>query len=176
VFSQKTVTNQRSQISSFKFKRVIAFNGSGRKNWNTGQLAAKFLDGVRSAGAVTEIVPLGGRDFHSCQGGLSCTLIDTSQDTDCILKDDLTPSVDTRPSSGLIAFATPLYYIAESGQMRCCLERILFQFLLLTTASSSRNTPSKRKLGTCRLCISTQKSWRSARPAVQWRTRSPFSE
>jgi multimeric flavodoxin WrbA len=45
------------------------------------------------------------------------------------VKDDLTPYLETLPSYDVIAFATPRYWMAESGMMRCCLERILFPFL-----------------------------------------------
>jgi multimeric flavodoxin WrbA len=110
-------------------KRVLAFNGSGRKTWNTAQLAEKFLEGAKSSGASTELVHLSNLNFRGCQGCLSCKLIDTPQYTHCVLKDDLTRYLDTLPSYDVVAFATPIYFFAESGMMRCCLERILFQFL-----------------------------------------------
>jgi multimeric flavodoxin WrbA len=109
-------------------KRTLAFNGSGRKEWNTAQLAAKFLDGARSAGALTELVHLSDLKFSGCHGCLSCKLIGTPKYTHCQLRDDLTKYLDTLQNYDVVCFATPVYFFSESGMMRACLERILFQF------------------------------------------------
>jgi multimeric flavodoxin WrbA len=110
-------------------KKVLAFNGSGRKTWNTAQLAWKFIEGAKSAGATAELVHLSDLKFRGCQGCLSCKLIGTPQYSHCVLKDDLTKYLDTFPTYDVVAFATPIYFMAESAAMRCCLERILFQYL-----------------------------------------------
>jgi multimeric flavodoxin WrbA len=110
-------------------KRALAFNGSGRKEWNTSQLATKFLDGARSTGASTELVHLSDLQFSGCHGCLSCKLINTATDAHCQLKDDLTRYLDTLQDYQVVCFATPIFFFSESGMMRACVERILFQFL-----------------------------------------------
>jgi multimeric flavodoxin WrbA len=109
-------------------RRAIAFNGSGRKNWNTAQIATKFLEGAKSAGAQTELVHLGDLRFRGCQGCLSCKLIGTPQYGHCIQKDDLTKYLDTVETYDVIALATPIFCSGESGMMRSFLERLIFQY------------------------------------------------
>jgi multimeric flavodoxin WrbA len=108
--------------------RVLAFNGSGRKNWNTAQLVGKFVEGAKSAGASTELVHLSDLKFSGCRGCLSCKLIGTPKYNHCQVKDDLTKYLDTLPTYDVLCFATPIYFLSESGMMRSCLERVLFQF------------------------------------------------
>jgi multimeric flavodoxin WrbA len=110
-------------------KLVLAFNGSGRKTWNTAQLATKFLEGAKSAGAATELVHLSDLDLRGSRGCLACKLIGTPQYTHCIQKDGLTKYLDTLQTDDVVAFASPICFFAESAMMRCWIERILFQFL-----------------------------------------------
>ena len=37
--------------------KIIAFNGSPRKEWNTAMLLKKALEGASSQGAKTELIP-----------------------------------------------------------------------------------------------------------------------
>jgi multimeric flavodoxin WrbA len=109
-------------------KRVLAFNGSGRKTWNTAQLASRFLDGARSAGATVELVHLSDLKFRGCQGCLSCKLVGTPQYSRCAVKDDLTKYLRAFYTYDVVAFATPIFFMAESAMMRSCLERVMFQY------------------------------------------------
>ena len=47
--------------------KIIAINGSPRKNWNTGTLLSKVLEGAASQNAETELVNL--YDFWSFRNG-----------------------------------------------------------------------------------------------------------
>ncbi len=49
--------------------KIIAVNGSPRKNWNTHTLLSKSLEGAESAGSQTEIVNLYDLDYKGC---ISC--------------------------------------------------------------------------------------------------------
>jgi multimeric flavodoxin WrbA len=109
--------------------KVVAFNGSGRKNWNTAELARKFLDGARSAGATTELVHLSDLRYRGCQGCLTCKLIGTKHDGRCVVQDDVTKYLETVPSYAVMGFATPIFFYGESAMMRCLLERLMFQYL-----------------------------------------------
>ena len=106
-------------------KKVVAFNGSGRKNGNTAQMLKKFLEGAASQGAQTELVHLSDLNFKGCQGCLSCHLVDDKRGP-CTIKDDLTKYIDQCESYKAMCFGTPLYFYSESGMMRCLLERLMF--------------------------------------------------
>ena len=47
--------------------KIIAVNGSPRKNWNTDTLLRNVLDGAASAGAETEMVCLYDLNFKGCR-------------------------------------------------------------------------------------------------------------
>jgi multimeric flavodoxin WrbA len=49
--------------------KVMAFNGSPRKKWNTATLLEKALEGAASQGAETELIHLYDLDFKGC---ISC--------------------------------------------------------------------------------------------------------
>ena len=49
--------------------KVIAFNGSPRKEWNTAKLLEKALEGADSQGAETELIHLYDLNFKGC---ISC--------------------------------------------------------------------------------------------------------
>ena len=46
--------------------KVIAFNGSPRKKWNTSTLLQKALEGSSSQGAETELIHLYDLNFNGC--------------------------------------------------------------------------------------------------------------
>jgi hypothetical protein len=46
--------------------KVIAFNGSPRKKWNTATLLEKALEGAASQGAETKLIHLYDLDFKGC--------------------------------------------------------------------------------------------------------------
>ena len=55
--------------------KLIAINGSPRKNKNTATLIKHALDGATSAGAETELIHLYDLNFKGC---ISCCLLYTS--------------------------------------------------------------------------------------------------
>jgi multimeric flavodoxin WrbA len=52
--------------------KLMAFNGSPRKNWNTAMLLEKVLEGARSAGADTELIHLYDLNYKGCMSCFSC--------------------------------------------------------------------------------------------------------
>jgi len=53
--------------------KIIAFNGSPRKMWNTATLLNKSLEGgTRSQGAETELIHLYDLNYKGCESCFSC--------------------------------------------------------------------------------------------------------
>jgi multimeric flavodoxin WrbA len=52
--------------------KVIAFNGSPRKEWNTSTLLKQALEGAESEGAETELIHLYDLNFKGCESCFSC--------------------------------------------------------------------------------------------------------
>jgi multimeric flavodoxin WrbA len=52
--------------------KVMAFNGSPRKKWNTATLLEKALEGASSQGAETELIHLYDLDHKGCISCFAC--------------------------------------------------------------------------------------------------------
>lgn len=52
--------------------KVIAINGSPRKNWNTHKLLNAALEGAKSMGAETEIIHLYDLNYTGCRSCFAC--------------------------------------------------------------------------------------------------------
>ena len=124
---------------------VLAFNGSPRKNRNTGKLLAKALEGAASKGANTELVHLYDHDYKGCISCFACKLPGKKSYGRCLVKDGLEPFLEKAHNADAIILGTPFYFSAETGMMRSLMERLLFQYY---TYSSKAGTLFKRKIKT----------------------------
>ncbi len=109
--------------------RLVAVNGSPRRQWNTAQLLEKICEGAAACGAETELVHL--RDL-TCRGCISCFHCKDPNGKSygrCILKDDLTTLLDSLHTADVVVLGSPIYWGAESSLMRMLMERFFFQYL-----------------------------------------------
>jgi multimeric flavodoxin WrbA len=109
--------------------KVIAINGGPRKNWNTGTLLQKAIDGAKSVGAETEIVHLYDLNFKGCQSCFSCKLKNKTQIGHCAMKDDLSVVLEKIAECDVLLLGSPIYFANVTGEMRSFLERFLFSKL-----------------------------------------------
>ena len=109
--------------------KVIAINGSPRKNWNTDILLKKSLDGAASAGAETEMVYLYDLKFRGCVSCMACKLQKEPRPNRCVLRDDLTAVLDRVHEADAVILGSPIYFSEVTGEMRSFFERFLFQYL-----------------------------------------------
>jgi multimeric flavodoxin WrbA len=135
-------------IEAMEVKRmkVMAFNGSPRKKWNTATLLEKALKGAASQGAETELVHLYDLTFQGC---ISCFACKTRGDPSygrCATKDDLTPILKKVEEADAIILGSPFYFGTVSGEMRSFMERLMFPYLTYTAPPRSL-FPKKIKTG-----------------------------
>ena len=71
--------------------KVMAFNGSARKSWNTATLLSKTLEGAVARGALTELVHLYDVDFKGCVSCFACKTKGGKSYGRCAVKDGLAP-------------------------------------------------------------------------------------
>ena len=109
--------------------KIIAINGSPRKNWNTDTLLRNVLSGAASAGAETEMVCLYDLNFKGCRSCMACKLKKEPRPNRCILRDDLTAVLDKVHEADAIVLGSPIYFSEVTGEMRSFFERFLFQYL-----------------------------------------------
>lgn len=105
--------------------KVIAINGSPRKNWNTAQLLQQSLKGAESVGAETELIHLYDLKYRGCISCFGCKR-KGAVPCKCHMKDDLTPVLEKVHSAGVLLLGSPIYFADVTGQMRCFLERLVF--------------------------------------------------
>jgi Multimeric flavodoxin WrbA len=105
--------------------KVIALNGSPRKNWNTAILLNKVLEGAASQGAATELINLYDIRYQGCISCFSCKR-KGGEHGKCAMKDDLTPVLEKLREADAVVFGSPIYYSNITSGMLALLERFLF--------------------------------------------------
>lgn len=110
--------------------KVIAFNGSPRKKWNTATLLEKALEGASSQGAETELIHLYDLSYKGCISCFSCKIKNGKSYGRCAVKDDLKPILNKVHDAHAIILGSPIYFGMPTGVIRSFMERLLFQYLI----------------------------------------------
>ena len=108
--------------------KVIAFNGSPRKKWNTATLLEKALEGAASQGAETELIHLYEVDFKGCISCFACKTKGGKSYGRCAVEDDLRLILKKVLQADAIILGSPIYFGTVSGEMRSFMERLLFPY------------------------------------------------
>ncbi|MGO9951956.1 MAG: flavodoxin family protein [Dissulfurispiraceae bacterium] len=117
--------------------RVIAFNGSPRKHWNTATLLEKALDGAKSQGAKTKLIHLYDLNYKGCISCFACKAKGGKSYGKCSVTDDLKSIFDKIELADTLIFGSPIYLGNVTGEMRSFLERLVFQYLTYTDPPGS---------------------------------------
>lgn len=117
--------------------KVIAFNGSPRKNWNTGTLLKKALEGAESQGAETDLIHLYDIDFKGCRSCFACKTKGGKSYGRCAQQDDLTPILKKAEEVDIIFLGSPIYYGTVTGEMKSFIERLMFPYSIYTDPPGS---------------------------------------
>ncbi|TEB07139.1 2-amino-4-deoxychorismate dehydrogenase [Pelotomaculum schinkii] len=117
--------------------KVIAFNGSPRKNWNTATLLDHALKGAASQGADTELIHLYDYNYKGCISCFACKLKGGKSYGRCVVDDDLKPILEKVEETDAIILGSPIYFGVTTGGMRSFLERLMFQYLVYDANYSS---------------------------------------
>jgi multimeric flavodoxin WrbA len=100
-------------------KKILALNGSMRKNGNTSILLQHFLEGARKNDADTEELIVKDVNLHYCRGCLRCNLIGR-----CSLNDDDWQEISGKIlDADIIAFASPVYFHHVTAALKKLIDR-----------------------------------------------------
>jgi len=108
--------------------KVIAFNGSPRKEWNTATLLKEALSGAASKGAAAELIHLYDFNFKGCTSCFACKQKGGKSLGRCAMVDDLTPIFKEIEAADAIVLGSPVYLGSWTGEMRSFLERLAFPY------------------------------------------------
>lgn len=117
--------------------KIMAFNGSPRKEWNTATLLKKALEGASSQGAKTELINLYGLDYKGCISCFACKEKDGKSYGKCVINDALKPIFNRVEESDAIIFGSPIYLGNFTGEMQSFMERLVFPYLTYTDPPQS---------------------------------------
>lgn len=119
--------------------KVVAFNGSSRKDGNTALLVRRVFAELEAEGIETELVQLYNKGFRGCTACLKCA---ETQDNTCSgLKDDgVNECVTKMIAADGIIIASPTYYANCTATTQALLERAGY-------ATRKSGNPLARKVG-----------------------------
>ncbi|MDR0291713.1 MAG: flavodoxin family protein, partial [Elusimicrobium sp.] len=101
--------------------KIIAFNGSPRKNGNTNILIEKVLEPLKKAGAETKIIQVGGSGIKPCTG---CRMCYKNKNRKCVIDDILNTFAEDVWTSDAVIIASPTYYANPTPEIRCLIDRL----------------------------------------------------
>ena len=110
--------------------KIFAINGSPRKTWNTSKLLQEVLKGAASLGAETELIHLYDLDFKGCISCFACKLKGGKSYGKCAMRDGLTPVLEKLAEADAFVLGSPIYFGTVTGEMRSCMERLLFPYFV----------------------------------------------
>lgn len=125
--------------------KVIAFNGSPRKDWNTAILLNKALEGATAQGAETELIHLYDLNYKGCISCFACKIKDGKSYGKCAIKDDLSPVLEKVEEADALILGSPIYLGTPTGEMRSFMERLIFPYYVYDV---NRSTLFKKKIPT----------------------------
>ena len=101
--------------------KVIAFNGSPRKEGNTSILLNHVLEELKCEGIQTELIQLGGQNIRGCQGCLKCV---ENKDKRCVIQNDpLNEYVEKMIQADGILIGSPTYFANVSTEVKAMIDR-----------------------------------------------------
>jgi len=117
--------------------KIIAFNGSPRKKWNTATLLQHALQGAAAQGAETELIHLYDLTYTGCTSCFACKRKGGKSYARCAVQDGLAQPLARAVEVDAILIGSPIYIGAATGMMQAFLERLLFPFIAYDAAHSS---------------------------------------
>ena len=98
--------------------KIIAFNGSPRKNGNTEILLKETVRGIQDSGSTVDIFHLNLMKIKPCQDCGSC-----NETGKCVFKDDMDKAYDAIRMADRIILASPIFFFALSAQSKLMIDR-----------------------------------------------------
>ena len=118
--------------------KVVAFNGSARKDGNTAILIKQVFKELEKEGIKTELVQLSG---HKIQGCIACYKCFEAKNKRCAVTDDIVNEcIEKMEKAGGIILGSPTYFADCTAQIKALMERAGF-------VSRANGEMFKRKIG-----------------------------
>lgn len=103
--------------------KVVAFNGSPRKEGNTNTAIKLVADKLKSAGVDVEIVHVGNKMIRGC---LACGQCEMKLNERCVIEDEVNDWVQIMKAADGIIIGSPTHSSAIAGTMKSFLDRAFY--------------------------------------------------
>ncbi len=104
--------------------KVVAFNGSPRKDGNTTILINHVFRELEKEGVETELVQLSGKKIHGC---IACYKCFENKDQRCAVKDDIANEcIEKMIKAEGIILGSPVYFTDVTAEMKALIDRAGF--------------------------------------------------
>jgi len=104
--------------------KVVAFNGSPRKDGNTTILINHVFRELEKEGVETELVQLSGREIRGC---IACYKCFENKDQHCAVKDDIANEcIEKMIGAEGILLGSPVYFTDVTAEMKALIDRAGF--------------------------------------------------
>jgi len=101
--------------------KVVAFNGSPRKEGNTFQSLQVVMAELQKEGIETELIQVGGKALHGCTACYGCY---KNKDRECVIKkDDLNSYVAKMIEADGIIIGSPVYFSNVTSEVKAFMDR-----------------------------------------------------
>ncbi|MBD3307955.1 flavodoxin family protein [candidate division KSB3 bacterium] len=101
--------------------KVVAFNGSARKDGNTARLLQTVLHELDQEGITTEMVQLAGKPLRGCTACRTCF---TNKNRRCVIDDDIANACIAKMiAADGILLGSPVYFSDITSEMKALIDR-----------------------------------------------------
>ena len=104
--------------------KVVGFNGSPRKDGNTGILIRKVFHELEKEGIETELVQLSHKHIHGC---IACLKCQEEKDRRCAVDDDAANEyIEKMIQAQGVVLGSPVYFMDVTPEMKALIDRAGF--------------------------------------------------
>jgi multimeric flavodoxin WrbA len=101
--------------------KVVAFNGSARKDGNTALLIRRVLQVLEDKGFKTELIQLAGEPIRGCNACRACF---TTKNRRCVIEDDrVNEYIQKMLEADGIILGSPVYFSMMTPEMKALIDR-----------------------------------------------------
>ncbi len=124
--------------------KVLAINGSPRKDGNTSILIRTVLAELENSGIETETIQLGGQKIHGCRACMKCF---ENRNGACVFDDDiLNTCIRKMQEADGILLGSPVYFLDVTSEMKAFIDRAGF-------VSFANDFPFRNKVGNVTVAV-----------------------
>jgi multimeric flavodoxin WrbA len=118
--------------------KVVAFNGSARKDGNTAMLIRHVLQVLEAEGIETELIQLAGEQIHGCNACRTCS---STKNKRCVIEDDnVNAYIQKMIEADGIILGSPVYFSMMSPELKALSDRAFY-------VAGANDDMFKRKVG-----------------------------